>query len=452
MKIPKAPSFSIALLGPGIVLVAMGLGSGEYILWPYLIAQFGFGVIWGALVGILLQYFISIEASRYTLASGGSIYYAFHKLNRFIPLWFIISTFTSFAWPGIIASSGLIFAKLLGIEDYKIPTVIMLLIIGILLSFGGKVYNNLEKFQKLVILISIPVLLIISLMLVNFDVVSNLYLGIFGIGQGYFLFPSGISMIGFLGAIAYSGAAGNLILSNSFYIQDEGLGMAQGMNTQIHRKSEHKETPKGEIFDLSNEENIIEFKKWYRLNAFEQFISFFIIGILTIIILAIISYALLYPYEGSEGLSFIFMQSELLVNKFGQFIGSGFLIVGVLFLFKTQLGIYETTSRIMTENLQLFSSKITKRFKRSNIFFTFLWLQIISAILITLLNIEQPLEILLIGTFFSALSMLALSVLLFLLNRSSIIPNRIKPGNLQQGIIILSIIFYMVFVGLTIKG
>lgn len=450
MKMPKAPRFSIALLGPGIVLVAMGLGSGEYILWPHLIAQFGFGILWGALVGILLQYFISIEASRYTLASGGSVYYAFYRLNKYIPLWFIISTFTSFAWPGIIASSGLIFARLFGMEDYRLPTIGMLLLIGALLSFGGKVYNNLEKFQKVVILFAIPALLIMSLMLANVDNLSNLYLGILGIGEGYLFLPSGISMIGFLGAVAYSGAAGNLILSNSFYIQDEGLAMAQGMNTQIHHRSEHRTVPQGEIFDTSDNQNVLEFRKWYRLNAFEQFISFFIIGIFTIVILALISYSLLYPYQGSEGLTFIFRQSELLVNRFGEVVGSGFLVIGVLFLFKTQLGIYETTSRIMTENIQLFSKFIAEKYRRSNIFFSFLWLQITAAIVITLLNLEQPLVILLTGTFFSAVSMLVLSGLIFLLNKSRIIPKEIRPGCLQQGLVVLGVLFYLIFVVLTV--
>ena len=36
------------LIGPSFILLALGLGSGEVILWPYLAANYGLGIIWGA--------------------------------------------------------------------------------------------------------------------------------------------------------------------------------------------------------------------------------------------------------------------------------------------------------------------------------------------------------------------------------------------------------------------
>ena len=40
------------LIGPSFIILALGLGSGEVILWPYLTANFGLGIIWGALLGL----------------------------------------------------------------------------------------------------------------------------------------------------------------------------------------------------------------------------------------------------------------------------------------------------------------------------------------------------------------------------------------------------------------
>jgi len=37
---PSAPSFK-SLLGPSFILISMGLGSGELILWPFLTSNFG---------------------------------------------------------------------------------------------------------------------------------------------------------------------------------------------------------------------------------------------------------------------------------------------------------------------------------------------------------------------------------------------------------------------------
>lgn len=446
---PKAPKFSLALIGPGVVLIAMGLGSGEYILWPNLIAEFGFGILWGALVGITFQLLVSNESGRYTLATGASVYHAFHRLNKFIPVWFIASTFVSFAWPGIILSGGRILGEVIGVDSYGLITVILLILIGLILMFGGKVYDNVERFQKFVIIISIPALIIITAFLIDIDVFLRLSQGLIGIGEGYMFFPSQISVLAFLGAVAYSGAGGNLVLSHSFYIQDEGLGMAKYTKSQIDRKSKKEFEFRYEDFEESKE-NISEFKRWMKITGIEQIISFWFLGFLTIILLAVISYVTLYPYIGEGDLAFIFQEAEALSNLFGNFVGVFFLLIGVLFLFKTQLGVYETTSRIMTENVQLISKTITKKFKRSDLYYFFLWLQIIAASIIALVGFEQPIFILLIGTFFSALSMFALSGLMLWLNSSFCLPKSVKPTFLKRGLLLISTIFYGIFVGITV--
>ncbi|MCA9381050.1 Nramp family divalent metal transporter [Candidatus Dojkabacteria bacterium] len=451
--IPKAPKLTLAFIGPGIVLIAMGLGSGEFILWPYLVAQFGFGVIWGALVGITAQYFVSNESGRYTLSTGGSVYTAFAKLNKLIPSWFIISTFASFAWPGIIGAGGTIFAHLFDIADARIPTIVMLLIIGLLLTFSGKVYTNLKNLQKFFVAVSIPVLFFIALALVDLDTITNITKGLVGIGNNYFLFPEGIPLMAFLGAVAYSGAAGNLILSHSFYVQDEGRGMAKYLDTQMDSKNlsnkNRKMIPEG-IQPEESEENIGNFKQWFKISAFEQLFSFWFLGMVTIILLTIISFKLTFPYSGEEGLGFVFLQENALNIQFGSLVGLFFMITGITFLFTTQLGVFETTSRIMTENLQLASDKILHRFNRDSIYFLVLWIQVLVAIAITLLGLDQPIQLLVIQTFFSALSMFVLSGLIFWLNNSKLIPESMQPGFFRQLMVIASTLFFGAFVVFTL--
>lgn len=454
---PKPERFNFKMIGPGIVLIAMGLGSGEFILWPFLVSKYGFGIIWGAIIGLTLQYFVSNETGRYTLATGGSIYSAFYKLNRFLPWWFILSTFASFAWPGIIGSGGKILAYLLGVDGKSILgldignifTVIMLVFIGLLLTFGGKVYNSLEKMQKLFILISIPILIVIVSLIINPDVFAQIFAGSVGIGEGYFLLPADISILAFLGSVAYSGAAGNLVLSHSFYIQDEGLGMSSKLDTQVYRLDEKRGVPEGILFETT-ETNVKYFRSWFRNTAIEQFLSFWLVGLVTILLLTILAYELLFPYTGTDGLEFIFLQGELLQQQIGAIFGVLFLTIGVVFLFTTQLGIFETTSRIMTENIQLVSEKVNQKYRRSSIYYFFLWSQIITAIFITLFGFSQPLQILIIGTFFSALSMFVLSMLVYLLNTSSLIPKQIHPGDFRKLILLTSVVFFGIFVIVTL--
>ncbi len=445
--IPNPPRSVLSLLGPGIVLIAMGLGSGEFVLWPYLVSQFGLGILWGAVVGIFFQYIVSNETGRFTIASGKSVFIGFKKLFRYFPHWFILSTFLSFAWPGIIGSSGEILGRLFNITDFKWITITLLIIIGLIFTFGGKVYQNLERVQKIFLIVSLPILLFIVVLIIDPNTLLEIPKGLLGFGNGYILFPSGILIGQFLGAVAYSGAGGNLILSHSFYIQDKGHGMAYKEDSQLEAGTKSFIDTKHQIFTI-NEFNLNKFKRWFNFIALEQFITFVIIGIVTIVLLSVISYELVYPSGGANSLEFIFLEASKLA-KYIPFLGSILLIIGAVFLFTTQLGVFESTSRIMSENFLLISERF-KRFNRNTVFFIFLWSQIIFAIVITLLNIAAPLEILFINTTFSAISMLVLSIAILWLNTSKLLPREIHPSLFRKIFLFLSFIFFLIFVTITL--
>src|SRR3989304_9533064 len=120
------------LIGPSFIILALGLGRGEVILWPYLSANYGLGIIWGALLGITSQFFMNMEIERYVLATGESVFVGLaRKLKGFAPLWFIASTLIPWMWPGIIASSGTLLAYVLGIKYSPLVPIILLVFIGL---------------------------------------------------------------------------------------------------------------------------------------------------------------------------------------------------------------------------------------------------------------------------------------------------------------------------------
>ncbi|WP_230677598.1 hypothetical protein, partial [Streptococcus pneumoniae] len=57
------------------------------------------------------------------------------------------------------------------------------------------------------------------------DQFTELGKGLVGIGDGYNFLPLGISLATFLSALVYSGAGGNLNLTQGNYIRDKGYGM-----------------------------------------------------------------------------------------------------------------------------------------------------------------------------------------------------------------------------------
>jgi Mn2+/Fe2+ NRAMP family transporter len=69
-----------ASLGPAFLILALGIGSGEFILWPYLTANYGFGILWGALLGISLQLFLINTISRDTIILEKNILFSFARI------------------------------------------------------------------------------------------------------------------------------------------------------------------------------------------------------------------------------------------------------------------------------------------------------------------------------------------------------------------------------------
>ena len=59
--------FSKFLTGSAIVVLSIGLGTGEVISGPYGVLKFGPGILWFALISILLQTISSIAATRLSL-------------------------------------------------------------------------------------------------------------------------------------------------------------------------------------------------------------------------------------------------------------------------------------------------------------------------------------------------------------------------------------------------
>ena len=142
-NLPKPLSLK-KLIGPSFILVGLGLGSGELILWPFLASTYGLGIMWGALLGITFQFFINMEIERYALVTGESVFVGLaRKLKRVAPSWFILSTILPWMWPGIVASSATILAHIFGLTYASWMPIALLLLIGLALTLGPIIYKTL---------------------------------------------------------------------------------------------------------------------------------------------------------------------------------------------------------------------------------------------------------------------------------------------------------------------
>ncbi len=430
------------LIGPSFILLGLGLGSGELILWPYLSANFGLGIIWGAILGITFQFFINMEIERYTLATGESVFVGLtRKLGVFAPIWFIFSTFVPWIWPGVIASSATVLASLLGIEYSPILPIIMLVFIGVILTLGPLVYKTQESLQKFVIVLGVPFVFVVTFLISKYSDWIALSKGVIGKGESYWFLPAGIPLATFLGAFAYAGAGGNLNLSQSLYVKEKGYGMGKfsGRITSLITGKKENIRLEGYRFDI-NEKNLKNFKVWWRRVNLEHALVFWLTGALTMIVLSLLAYSSVYKHpDNSIGINFVINEAKFIGAKLGGTIRALFLITVSIMLFFTQFSVFGSTSRIMSENLAIL--KPDKINKTPLFFYIFLWIQIIAGILIFSLGFSEPLSLVVTSAVLNAFSMFVYSGFILWLNRT-LLPSELKPRFFRFAMVFAAFIFY----------
>jgi manganese transport protein len=67
-------------LGPGLIISAIIVGSGELIVTPKLGAEIGFRLLWFIILGCLLKVFLQIELGRYAITRGRTTLEALNTL------------------------------------------------------------------------------------------------------------------------------------------------------------------------------------------------------------------------------------------------------------------------------------------------------------------------------------------------------------------------------------
>lgn len=448
--LPKPLSLK-KLIGPSFILLGLGLGSGELILWPYLASNYGLGIMWGALLGITFQFFINMEIERYALITGESIFVGLaRKLKGISPIWFILSTLIPWMWPGIIASAATLLAHVFGIKYSPILPIGLLVLIGIILTLGPVIYKTQEIFQRTLIMIGVPFILILVLFFAKTPDWQNLAVGLIGKGDGFWFLPAGISLATFLGAFAYSGAGGNLNLAQSYYIKEKGYGMGKfsGRITSIFTGKKEKITLEGTTFDCTPE-NLKRFNLWWKRINIEHALVFWATGAITMIILSLLAYTTVFGAEKMQGVGFVINEAQVITGKTFAVLGTTFLLIASAMLFSTQFSVLDATSRIMSENLIILSPKRFKIEKLPTFFYVFLWLQIIAGVIIFSLGFTQPLMLVIIGATLNAIAMFVYTGFVLWLNLSNL-DKRLRPSIIRIFFISAAFVFYGVFSFFTI--
>lgn len=440
------------LIGPSFIILGVGLGSGELILWPYLSSNFGLGIIWAAVLGITFQFFINMEIERYTLITGESIFVGLtRKYGRFTPIWFMLTTLVPWMWPGIAAASATVFATSMGLKYSGVAGIILLLVLGGVYSLGSVVYKTQEKVQKAIILVGVPFIFLVTLFFAKPTDWQALTSGLIGKGTDFWFLPVGLPFATFLGALAYAGAGGNLNLAQSLYIKEKGYGMGKfsGRIINVFKGKREDISLEGTTFETSPE-NLKRFKLWWKRINIEHAIVFWLTGAFTMLMLSLLAYSTVFGAEGVEtSINFVIFEAGAIAQKTIPALGTFFLVMAGVMLFGTQFSVYGSNSRISAENLVILNPK---RFKISNLpkyFYVFLWLQLLAGIIIFASGFIEPLALVITGAVFNAISMFIYSGLVLYLNMT-ILDKKLRPSKLRAFVVFAAFLFYGAFSVFTI--
>ncbi len=412
------------LSGLSVLILAAGLGSGEFIIFPTLTLKYGFTIMWAAWIGLLTQYMLNMEISRYTLASGETILTGFSRIWKPWAWIFLACNILPWMWPGW-ATGGAQCASYLIPANVTVLAIGGLIFIGLALSLGPVIHRTTMIIQTLLVISILVFMITIAILLFNLDTMFQIIRGCLSIGY----IPENIELSLFLTALAFAGAGGTLNIAQSEYIREKGYGMGRFIGRLCSPITGEKEpvASTGYFFEC-NEENINKWKIWWKSVSLEHFVTFFILGTISILLLSFIAYSTVYGTDVGSGLTFIQNMGEVLGERFGVFVKIIFYMMGAAILFTTELGILDATSRISADIIQT-NTKI--KLSKSVLYLIFLWFEIILGIVILSSGIREPVMLLKIAGSLNGIVMALYSILLLYTNSGRLLGRSVAMRGLS---------------------
>jgi len=336
-EMPRVPRVR-HVVGPSMVALGMGLGAGEFLLWPNLIAVNGYSIWWLFWVGVLTQFVVIGEIERWTVATGESVFAGMARLDRwaFWPWFFLAATLISFFWPGWASQSADFMGRIIE------------------LATGTRLAWQPVALVEIALVLGFFPLLALALLVVGIlpsDVLDLLRGAVPPpVGEAPAALLGGDQFPTLLIAVAYAGSGGTLLLAQSLWLRDKGFGMAayQGRIAGVRGKNEPVSRT-GFVFDSDAHQPLARFRGWMRVAERELLVTFVLLILLSVVITSMLVTSTL--GTGNAELAgrlteMVARQGEVLRESAGAWLEIVFLLGGSFVLFSTQLAIVDTVTRI----------------------------------------------------------------------------------------------------------
>jgi hypothetical protein len=292
------------MIGPSILLTGLALGSGEFVLWPFITYRVGFVFFWACLLGVFTQYFLNMEIERWTLATGESAITGFCRLSWHWSWVFLVMNIVPWAWPGWATGAAEILSWLAWEPQFvdgklvsqHVPALAMagLVLVGLTLTLGPVVYNTVEKLQLILVSLVFVLMIVLAVVVVRWSHVQAMLQGA-TTSIGTVPTDPALDTIMLLGALAFAGAGGTTNLCQSNFIKDKGYGMGKyiGRITSPVTGQEEAVSDIGYHF-AHTPENLRRWWAWWRAANYEHIVTFIIPCLVSLALLSLICFALVH--------------------------------------------------------------------------------------------------------------------------------------------------------------
>jgi hypothetical protein len=439
------------MMGPAVIALGGSIGGGEWLIGPSLFVKYGLVLLWVTTISTTLQTFLNLEMTRYTIVTGEPITIGFMRLAPGKAFWgwlFTIAGFIERAMPGwalacATAIAAMQLGKIPGVADK--PVVIfwgyfVFIGLGVLLSIGGKVEKILEYVHWIMCTVIIVGLIILDAYLAPASQWGQALVGYVSFGS----MPPGVDILLFGALVGYSayGGFGNNCLTN--WYRDKGYGMAGtiGYIASAFGGKEVHVSPSGSI-PPPTKENVEHFRGWWKLLNFDQWLIFWVGGMLGMALPG-----LLYVSQIAPGTTLpqwgIAVAAAQRFGMLGLYMIAG---IGFWILFSSAMSNLDLVPRQCTDMLWYASPQVRALAKND---IRKVYYALLIAVLIwgtIYVNITLPIIILAISANVANFTMALSAIMTVIVNRK-FLPKEYRPSIWPEIIMVISMVFFGFFFAL----
>jgi hypothetical protein len=457
----------IGVCGPGVIVLGVSIGSGEFLLGPATFVKHGLSLLWVTLLAVFFQTVFNTELMRYTVATGEPVVTGFMRTRPGKTFWawfYAVLYFLQIGWPAWAATAAgaifFLFADRLATPPadsatiYSIGIATFLACIAVLLV-GKRIARTLEILNWILVACILGSFLVLGVIYVPIATWFSAFAGFTGFDtvHGVFNFlPEHVDIL-LLGAlVGYSGGGGVLNLTLSNWARDKGYGMGSRVGHIAGAVGGEKVHLAGTGFIFEPDSgNVSRWRGWWRIVRVDQWGIFFVGALLGMMLPALLYVTFVAPGTDIKGLAISAVLAQTMGATAGPWLGAGVALLGVWILFKTQLDVVEGMTRSITDILWTGSPRVRawRGGDARAVYYTVL--AVVVAWGMIALKLAAPVMLLQIGANIAGVVFVFASMHLLYLN-THILPVALRPPMWRRLALVGMALFYGFFVWLVARS